>query len=531
MPKILVSDSLSKEGLDVFDAAKSAGIDYDYKPGLKEEELAAAIPTYDGLVIRSGSQVTVRVIEAAVNLKVIGRAGIGVDNVDVPAASRKGIIVMNTPTGNTVTTAEHALALLFAVSRKIGMADATMKQGKWEKNKLEGRELTAKTLGIIGLGNIGRIVADRAQGLRMHVIAFDPVVTPERARELGVELVALDELYARADAITIHTPKNPQTAGLINDDTIAKMKKGVILINAARGGICDEAAVVRGLASGQIGGAGFDVFVEEPPGLTDLVRHPHVVATPHLGASTEEAQTRVAVEICEQVVACLLHGTVTNSINAPAVPREQAALLGPYITLGRRLGQFLGAVENLNPRTITVELGGDATNVLSKPIVNAAVAAALGRLLGDEVNEVSAPIVARDRGIELKESKSSERHAFSTTVRLVVTEQDGQVRTVMGSLGSNQVPRLVAWGEFEMDTRLDGTILVLKNQDKPGVIGQIGSILGDSRINVSRMQVALAPKGGRAAQFWGLDSKLNENVLSLVRGAKDVEAAFGVELT
>jgi len=515
----------------VLEAAKSAGIGYDYKPGLSEDELASGVFAYEGLIIRSGTKVSAKVLEVAVNLKVVGRAGIGVDNVDVPAASRRGVVVMNTPTGNTVTTAEHALALLFAVSRKLGMADATMKQGKWEKKKLEGRELTGKTLGIIGLGNIGRIVADRALGLRMHVIAFDPVVTPERAQELGVELVSLEQLFVRADAITIHTPKNPQTAGLINDDTISRMKRGVILINAARGGICDESAVVRGLESGQIGGAGFDVFAEEPPGASDLVKHPNVVATPHLGASTEEAQTRVAIEICEQVVAYLLHGTVMNSVNAPTVPREQAELLGPYITLGRRLGQFLSTVENLNPRSITVEFGGDATLVPSKPIVNAAVAGALGRLLGDEVNEVSVPIVAKDRGIELKESKSSEKRAFSTTVRLVVTEQDGQVRSVMGSLGSNQVPRLVAWGDFEMDTRLDGTILVLRNRDKPGVIGQIGSILGESRINVSRMQVALAPKGGKAAQFWGLDSKLNENVLSFVRGAKDVEAAFGVELT
>ena len=265
MPKVLVSDSLSKEGLDVLEQAKSTGIEYAYKPGLKEDELAATIPDYDGLVIRSGSKVTAKVLDAATNLKVVGRAGIGVDNVDVPMATRRGIIVMNTPTGNTITTAEHAIALLFAVARKIGMADATMKQGKWEKKKLEGHELTGKTLGVIGLGNIGRIVANRGRGLHMNVVAFDPVLTTERAQELGVELVSLDDLFARADAITLHTPKTPQTLNLINDQTIAKMKTGVLLINAARGGICDEAAVVRGLESGQIGGAGFDVFVQEPP--------------------------------------------------------------------------------------------------------------------------------------------------------------------------------------------------------------------------------------------------------------------------
>ncbi len=402
MPKILVSDSLSKEGLDALENAKSSGIQYAYKPGLKEDELAAAIPEYDGLVIRSGSKVTARVLEAAANLKVVGRAGIGVDNVNVAVATRRGVIVMNTPTGNTITTAEHAIALLFAVARKLGMADATMKQGQWEKKKLEGRELTGKTLGVIGLGNIGRIVADRGRGLHMHVIAFDPVLTTERAQELGVELVSLDELFARADAITLHTPRTPQTLNLINDQTIAKMKKGVLLINAARGGICDEAAVVRGLESGQIGGAGFDVFSQEPPGLTDLVKHPNAVATPHLGASTEEAQTRVAVEICEQVIAYLVNGTITNSVNVPAVPREQAAALTPYVTLGRRLGQFLGANESLVPRSISVEFGGEAANVLTKPIVNAAVAGVLGRFLEDEVNEISAPLVAKDRGIEIE---------------------------------------------------------------------------------------------------------------------------------
>ncbi len=528
MPKVLVSDSLSKEGLDVLENAKSAGIQSAYKPGLKEDELAAAISEYDGLVIRSGSKVTAKVLEAATNLKVVGRAGIGVDNVDVPAATRRGIVVMNTPTGNTITTAEHAIALLFAVARKIGMADATMKQGLWDKKRLEGRELTSKTLGVIGLGNIGRIVADRGRGLHMHVIAFDPVLTAERAKELGVELVSLDELFARADAITLHTPKTPQTLNLINDQTIAKMKKGVLLINAARGGICDEAALVRGLDSGQIGGVGVDVFVQEPPGLTDLVRHPNTVATPHLGASTEEAQTRVAVEICEQVIAYLTNGTITNSVNVPAVPREQTAILSPYVTLGRRLGQFLGANESLVPRSISVEFGGEAANLLTKPVVNAAVAGVLGRFLEDEVNEISAPLVARDRGIEIKEQTFTEKSSFATLVRIVVVGQDGRQARVAGTLGSDQAARIVCWGDFEMDARLEGTILVLQNEDRPGVIGTIGTILGESKINVARMQVALDSKSHKAVQLWSLDSTIAENVLNLVRSAKDVQNATAV---
>jgi D-3-phosphoglycerate dehydrogenase len=528
MPKILVSDSLNKEGLEVLENAKGLGVEFAYKPGLKEDELAAAIVEYDGLVIRSGSKVTAKVLDAAARLKIVGRAGIGVDNVDVPAATRRGIIVMNTPTGNTITTAEHAIALLFAVARRLGIADSTMKEGKWEKNRLEGRELTGKTLGVIGLGNIGRIVADRARGLHMRVIAFDPVLTEQRAQELGVELVSFDELLARADAITLHTPKTPQTLNLINDNSIAKMKRGVLLINAARGGICDEAAVLRGLDSGQIGGAGFDVFVQEPPGATDLVKHLNVVASPHLGASTEEAQTRVAVEICEQVIAYLVYGTISNSVNVPAVPREQAAVLTPFVTLGRRLGQFLGANENMLPVSISVEFSGKITDLLTKPIVNAAVAGVLANYLEDEVNEISAPLVAEDRGIEIREQSSSEKTSYATLVRIVVTGNDGRQVHAAGTLGSDRGARIVRWGDFEMDARLEGTLLVLQNEDRPGVIGTIGTILGESKINVSRMQVALDAKSRRAVQIWSLDSNIDDSVLELVRATREVQCAKAV---
>jgi len=525
MPRILVSDSLYKEGLEVLDNAKDLGIQFAYKPGLKEDELIAAVAEYDGLVIRSGSKVTAKVLDAAARLKVVGRAGIGVDNIDVPAATRRGIIVMNTPTGNAITTAEHAIALLFAVARRLGAADASMKQGRWEKNRLEGRELTGKTLGVIGLGNIGRIVAERGRGLHMRVIAFDPVLTEQRAQELGVELVSFDELLARADAITLHTPRTPQTLNLVNDLTIAKMKRGVLLINAARGGICDEAAVVRGLDSGQIGGAGFDVFAQEPPGASELVKHPNVVASPHLGASTEEAQRRVAVEICEQVIACLVQGTIANSVNVPAIPREQAMVLTPFVELGWRLGKFLGANENTLPVAIAVEFAGKVAELLTRPIVNAAVAGVLGNYLEDEVNEVSAPLVASDRGIEIKELISSETTSYASLVRIVVTGHDGRQVHVAGTLGSDRAARIVRWGEFEMDARLEGTLLVLRNEDRPGVIGTIGTILGESKINVSRMLVALDAKSKRAVQIWSLDSDLDESVLNLVRATREVQSA------
>ncbi len=528
MARVLVSDSLSKEGLEVL--AKAEGIEHDYKPGLSEDDLVAAIPGYDGLIIRSGSKVTARVIAAADRLRVIGRAGIGVDNVDKEAASRRGIIVMNTPTGNAVTTAEHALSLLFAVARKIGMADATMKQGIWEKKKLQGRELTGKTLGVVGLGNIGRIVADRALGLKMKVIGYDPVVTPERAAELGVALVTLEELLSSADAITFHTPLTPETKGLVNDTNIARMKKGVIIINAARGAIVDEDALVRGLNSGQVGGAGIDVFNQEPCGLTELVKHPNVVATPHLGASTDEAQTRVAVEIAEQVVAYLTSGTITNSVNVPSVSREMAPILGPYAVLASRLGQFLGQVEKVAPRQITVECIGDVAHLTVAPIVNAALAGLLGRFFEEPVNGVNAPVLARDRGIEVRELKGEAHAKYTTLVRVTLIGEGGSEVSVAGTLAADRTPRLVRWGRYEMDAHLEGTNLVVVNQDQPGVIGRIGTVLGEAGVNVSRMQMGLDTSTREAASLWALDSEPDAAALERIGKSAGVKSVICISL-
>lgn len=529
MAKVLVSDSLSKEGLAVLEQAD--GIEVDYKPGLSEAELAAIIGDYHGLVIRSGSKVTKNVLAQASQLKVVGRAGIGVDNVDVKEASRRGIVVMNTPTGNAVTTAEHALSLLMSLARKIPQASESMKQGKWEKKLFEGRELTGKTLGVLGLGNIGRILAERAKGLQMNVIAYDPIVTSDRAAELGVELVSLDELFRRSDAISCHTPLTAETKNLVNDEAVAKMKPGVFLVNAARGGVYEEAALVRGLDSGKLGGVALDVFPEEPPGLSEIVKHPLSIVTPHLGASTQEAQLRVAVEIAQQVVAFLTEGTVTNSVNVPSVPREMASIIGPYVNLAMRLGRFLGQVEAVEePKSVELEFAGEAAALKLSPVVNAALAGFLALFLEEPVNPVNAPMVAADRGIDVRELKSTAKSGFSSVVTLTVTSASGERYSVSGSLAADRGPRLVRWGDFDLDVVLEGSLLVMKNGDKPGVIGNIGTILGESQINISRMQVGLYRSSEQAASLWMLDSDLPDETLEKIRKVNYVKQAVKVVL-
>jgi D-3-phosphoglycerate dehydrogenase len=527
--RILVSDTLSEAGLAILRSAP--GTEVVYKPGLKEAELADAIRGFDALVIRSGSKVTAKVVDAADQLKVIGRAGIGVDNVDVPAASKKGVVVMNTPTGNAVTTAEHALALLFSLARRVPQATASMRAGKWEKSKFQGRELAGKTLGVIGLGNIGRIVADRAKGLRMNVIGFDPVVSPDRASALGVELVSLDQLWARADAITVHTPLTSETRALVNDQTIALMKKGVLLVNCARGGIYDESALLRGLETGKIGGVALDVFAEEPPGPIPLLSRDDVVSTPHLGASTEEAQERVALEIAEQVVQYLAHGTIVNAVNVPSVSREVAPRLGPYVSLARRLGSFLAQVHKITPRTIEVECMGEPAELGTAAITASAVAGVLERFLDASVNQVSAPHLAKDRGIQLRELKTSAKQGeFSALVSVRIEGPSGPMVRADGTLAADGSARLVRWGDYELDAHLTGSTLVILNDDRPGVIGAVGTVLGRAGINVGRMQVGLHPGSKRAASLWGLDSQLPAAVLDEIRRQPSIASALSIVL-
>ena len=527
--RVLVSDALSEAGLALL--KKHDAIEVEYAPGLKEDALAAKIAGFDALVIRSGSKVTKKVIEAADRLRVIGRAGIGVDNVDVGAASKRGIVVMNTPTGNAVTTAEHAIALLMSLARKIPQATASMKAGKWEKSKLQGRELAGKTLGILGLGNIGRIVADRAKGLRMNVIAFDPVLSADRAAQLGVELVPLEDLFRRADAITAHTPLTAETRGVVNDETIAKMKKGVLLVNCSRGGVYDEAALVRGLESGHLGGVALDVFVEEPVLAGHaLVAHPNAIVTPHLGASTDEAQERVALEIVEQVVDYLVNGTITNAVNVPNVSRETAPKLAPYQNLARKLGAFMAQVERVQPRSIEVECVGEPAELGAMAVSRAAVAGVLGPFLESPVNEVSAPHVAADRGIAVVQRNGVRRAKYASLVAVHVEGESGSRAVAEGVLGADGSPHLIRWQGYEIDAELSGHALVLFNANKPGVIGAVGSILGKREINIAHVHHGVDAAKAQALSIWNVDAPVPPDVLAEIAAAPNVGAAVTITL-
>ena len=527
MSKVLVSDKLSDGGLQVIREAQ--GLELDYKPGLSEDELAAIIGEYSGLVIRSGSKVTAKVLANAESLRVIGRAGIGVDNVDVPAASRRGIVVMNTPTGNAVTTAEHAVALMMAAARKIPQATASMRAGKWEKSKFQGRELTDKVLGVIGLGNIGRIVANRAQGLHMRVIGFDPILSTEDAAALGIELVAIEELFAQADVITAHTPLNDGTRGLLGEKAFAAMKKGVIVVNAARGGIVDESALLAALESGKVGAAALDVFVKEPPPADQpLFAHPNLTLTPHLGASTDEAQERVALEIAEQVAAYLKDGTVKNAVNMPSLTGEQSRAIAPYVVVARRLGLLLGQLEPVAPQELRVTCTGDFHRQAVRALAAEAMAGFLKHQSNEAVNPISAPFEARARGIELVEIAEPQT-VGSVSVRVTVTGDQG-LHTATGELGGNQQPRLVGLDGYEVDTPLEGRLIVMRNDDRPGVIGAVGTVLGSREINVSRMHVGLDESTRQAIAIWRIDAPCPEDTVEALRALDHVGSVVTAEV-
>lgn len=528
MAKVLVSDKLSDAGLEILRGFQ--GVEVEYKPGLKEDELREIIGGFDGLVIRSGSKVTAKVIEAAGRLKVVGRAGIGVDNVDIPAASKKGIIVMNTPTGNAVTTAEHAITLMLSLARKIPQATASMKAGKWEKTKFEGREITGKVLGVLGLGNIGRIVADRAQGLQMKVIGYDPVLSSERAKEIGVELVSVDELFRRADIITCHTPLTAETKNLIGTEAFKKMKDGVLIVNAARGGIVDEVAIVDALKSGKVGGAALDVFVEEPCSPEHpLLKLDNVIVTPHLGASTAEAQERVSLEICEQVAKYLTTGEIKNALNVPSLSKEAAAKLEPYLVVARKLGLLLGQLEPVEVREVRVTCTGEAGELGVRPIANYALAGYLERHSEIPVNQVSAPHEAKARGIALVEVVESITRGFASSVRMTVTGTAG-THTATGTISAAGEPRLVHLDGYDLDAQLDGSVILMHNEDRAGVIGKVGTILGQRNINISRMQLGLDKKTGRALSLWKTDSSVPPAALEELRKIEFMRAVNVVEL-
>ncbi|MCF3933485.1 phosphoglycerate dehydrogenase [Acuticoccus sp. M5D2P5] len=513
MPTVLISDKLSPTAVDIF---KDRGITTIYEPDLGKDKdaLLKAIAEVDGLAIRSATKVTEKLLEAAPNLKVIGRAGIGVDNVDVPAASRAGVIVMNTPFGNSITTAEHAIAMMFAVSRQIAAADASTQAGKWEKNRFMGRELTGKTLGVIGCGNIGSIVASRAIGLRLRVIAFDPFLTAERAQEIGVEKVELEELFRRADIVTLHTPLTERTKNVVSKEAIASMRDGAILINCARGGLVDEAALREALDSGKLGGAGIDVFSSEPATDNVLFGAPNLVCTPHLGAATSEAQENVALQVAEQMSDYLLRGAVANALNMPSITAEEAPILTPFVTLAERLGSFAGQLTESGIKGLRIEYEGDVASLNLKALTAAAVTGLMRPLLQD-VNMVSAPTIARDRGIAVEEVRREQQGAYENYIRLtVITER--QERSVAGTVFSDGKPRIIQVKGINLDADFGAHMLYVTNEDKPGFIGTIGTALGEAGVNIANFNLGRKEAGGEAICLIEIDGEADKAVLAKI---------------
>ena len=500
-PKVLISDKMDPNAEAIF---RERGCDVDVITGKTPEELKAIIGQYDGLAIRSSTKVTKEILDAATNLKVIGRAGIGVDNVDIPYASAKGVVVMNTPFGNSITTAEHAIALMFALARQLPEADLSTQAGKWEKNRFMGVEVTGKTLGLIGAGNIGSIVADRALGLRMKVIAFDPFLSPERAVDMGVEKVDLDQLLARADFITLHTPLTDQTRNILSKENLAKTKPGVRIVNCARGGLIDEAALKEGLDSGHIAGAALDVFVTEPAKESPLFGTPNFISTPHLGASTNEAQVNVALQVAEQLSDYLVNGGVTNALNMPSLSAEEAPKLKPYMALAEKLGSLVGQLTTGSLARISIHTEGAATELNIKPMV-AAVLSGFLRVQSDSVNMVNAPFLAKERGIEVREVKTEREGDYHTLVRVSVKTEAGE-RSVAGTLFNNKEPRLVELFGIKVEAELTGHMMYIVNEDAPGFIGRIGTLLGENGINIGTFNLGRHSAGGEAVLLLSVDS-------------------------
>ncbi|GAB4256066.1 MAG: phosphoglycerate dehydrogenase [Deferrisomatales bacterium] len=525
MWRVLVSDTLSTKGLQVFEDAE--GIQVDVRTGLDPAALREAIAPYDALVIRSATRVTAEVLEAAEHLKVVGRAGIGVDNVDVPAATKRGVVVMNTPGGNTVTTAEHAVALMMSLVRNVPQADASMKEGRWEKKAFQGRELSGKTLGVVGLGNIGSIVADRAQALKMKVIAYDPFLSPERAAELGAERVELDELYRRSDIVTVHVPLLDETRNLIDAGAFERMKPGAYLVCAARGGIVDEDALLDALESGRIAGAALDVYREEPPGASPLVAHPKVVCTPHLGASTVEAQEAVAVQVAEQVVEFLRGGTIRNAVNVPSLPAEALAALAPSLELARALGSLQAQLGADGLRAVDLRYAGRTAEGPTGLLTAAVLEGLLSPVLGERVNRVNAPLVAKERGIRVTETTSANGEDYAALVRLTV-ELAGRRASLAGALFAEGRARIVEIDGVGIEADPKGDLLVFWALDRPGLVGGIAGILADRGINIGQMKFGRESPGGRAVAVFNVDSAVDDRVLAELRGLPNLLSATRV---
>ncbi len=519
MSKVLISDELSQAAIDIF---KARGLDVDFRPGLKKPQLIEIIGTYDGLAVRSATKADKDVIAAAKKLRVIGRAGIGVDNIDIPAATQRGIVVMNTPFGNSITTAEHAIALMFAAARQVPEANLSTQAGKWEKNRFMGRELYAKTLGLIGCGNIGSIVADRALGLKMKVIAYDPFLSPERAVQIGVEKVELDDLLARADLISLHTPLTDKTRNILSRENLAKTRRGVIVVNAARGGLVDEAALRDALESEHVAAAAFDVFTIEPAKENVLFGAPNFIATPHLGASTNEAQENVALQVAEQMSDYLLTGAVTNALNMPSITAEEAPRLKPFAALAEKLGAFAGQIVDEGLDEVAIEYEGDVTGLNMKPLTAAALAGLLRPLLQD-VNMVSAPALLKERGAPLTESTRDESPTYDSLIRLKV-KTGGGWRTLAGTLVGGQ-PRIVEVKGMALEAPFHPLMLYTNNADKPGFIGALGTLLGDGGVNIATFHLGRDDAGGEAIALVGIDQPPADAVMTKVKDLPHVRYA------
>ena len=521
MPKVLISDALSETAVNIF---RERGVDVDYEPGLgkDKERLLSVVGDYDGLAVRSATKATPPVIKAARNLKVIGRAGIGVDNIDIPAATAAGVVVMNTPYGNAITTAEHAIAMMFSLVRKIPQANQSTHAGKWEKSAFMGAEVFGKTLGVVGCGNIGSIVADRAAGLKMRVVAYDPFLTEERAVELGVEKVELEDLLRRADIVTLHTPLTDQTRNIISRESIAKLKSGAYLVNCARGGLVDEAALKDALDAEKLAGAALDVYEKEPATDHPLFGHPRVVATPHLGASTKEAQENVAIQIAEQMADYLTRGAVSNALNSPSVTAEEAPRLKPYIALAEKLGAFAGQLTESALKKIEVTFEGDVAALNTKPLTASAVAGVLKPMLS-EVNIVNAPVIAKDRGVSVSETSNDDADAYDSIIRLkLVTEK--QERTVSGTV-FGPAPRIIEIKGVGMEAGFAPHMLYVTNEDKPGFIGALGQTLGEAGVNIATFNLGRSGPGEDAIALVAVDDPVTDDVLEKVRSLSHVVQA------
>jgi len=510
--KVLVSDNIAEKCINIL---KKAGLEVDVKTGLDPKDLKKEIGKYDGLVIRSATKVTADILSAAKNLKVIGRAGSGLDNVDKEAATKKGVVVMNTPGGNTITTAEHTMALILSMARQIPRATASLKQGKWEKKKFMGIELFSKTLGIIGLGNIGSHVAKMALGMGMKVITYDPFLSKEKAETLGVTVVTLKELFKKADIITNHIPLTKDTRYLINAESIASMKKGVMIVNAARGGVIDEKALYEALKSGKVAAAALDVFEVEPPEGSPLLELDNFVCTPHLGASTADAQENVAVAVANQIVDYLVHGTIRNAVNFPSVSADVFPVLQPYIDLAERLGSFISQSFEGGIDGVTIEYKGTVSELNLEPITIAVLKGVMTPMLKETVNFINAPFIAKERGIDVKEITTSDAGDYNSM--LVVSIRSGKKEsTVSGILHGKKEPRIIAVNDFMVEIQPKGELLALSNNDKPGVIGDVGTLLGKNNINIAKMHFGRAKQGGKAMSVLSVDTEVSKTILTKI---------------